>query len=149
MLLTLAAISLLVFIIINLPPGNYISNQIAELQSSGESAGVEKARALMAQYSLDKPLWQQYLIWVGLAPGPDGFDGLLQGNLGWSFELERPVAEVVGELAGLTALVNFAALVFVYVTGSRQPPEQTAVTERARPVRVVPLEPVPFVPTVV
>ncbi|MEL6267580.1 MAG: ABC transporter permease [Pseudomonadota bacterium] len=114
MLLTLAAISLLVFIIINLPPGNYISNQIAELQSSGESAGVEKARALMAQYSLDKPLWQQYLIWVGLAPGPDGFDGLLQGNLGWSFELERPVAEVVGELAGLTALVNFAALVFVY-----------------------------------
>ncbi|MEL6773837.1 MAG: ABC transporter permease, partial [Pseudomonadota bacterium] len=94
---------------------NYITNQIAELQATGQSAGVEKARALMAEYAFDRPLWEQYLIWIGVWTGPDGYYGLIQGNLGWSFELERPVAEVVGELAWLTAAVNLAALLFVYV----------------------------------
>jgi peptide/nickel transport system permease protein len=115
MAVTLVAISALVFLIINLPPGNYISNEIAAMQAGGEAAGVAKARALIEEYSLDKPIWQQYLIWVGVWPGPDGYSGLLQGDFGWSFELERPVVEVVGETAGLTALVNLCALLFVYV----------------------------------
>lgn len=115
MLLTLAAVSALVFVIINLPPGNYVSNQIAEMRASGEAAGIERAAALIHEHSLDRPLWQQYLIWIGAAPGPYGFNGLLQGNMGWSFELGRPVAEVLGETAGLTVIVNLAALIFVYV----------------------------------
>ena len=115
MLMTLAAVSALVFIIINLPPGNYLSNQILEMLATGDPEGARKALALIEQYSLDKPIWQQYFIWIGVMPGPDGFDGLLQGNLGWSFELERPVAEVIGETAWLTILVNLSALLFVYV----------------------------------
>jgi peptide/nickel transport system permease protein len=115
MLLTLAVISALVFIIINLPPGNYLSNQIAEMRYSGEAAGITKAEAMVALYSLDQPIWLQYLIWVGVMPGPNGFSGLLQGNFGWSFELERPVADVVGETAWLTVLVNLSSLLFVYV----------------------------------
>jgi peptide/nickel transport system permease protein len=115
MAVTLAVISALVFVIINLPPGNYLTNQIAEMRATGEAAGIAKAEALMAQYALDKPIWQQYLVWVGLLPGVDGFNGLLQGNFGWSFELERPVIEVVGETAWLTVLVNLSALLFVYV----------------------------------
>ncbi|MEM9369885.1 MAG: ABC transporter permease [Pseudomonadota bacterium] len=115
MALTLLAISALVFVIINLPPGNYLSNQIAEMRATGEAAGIAKAEELIARYALDKPVWQQYLIWIGFAPGIDGFDGLLQGNLGWSFELERPVSEVLGETVMLTILVNLAALLFVYL----------------------------------
>lgn len=115
MVVTLAAISVLIFLIINLPEGNYLSNQINELKATGEAAGVQKALELMKQYSLDKPTWQQYLVWVGLAPGPEGLDGLLQGNLGYSFELERQVADVVGETALLTIIVNFSALLFVYI----------------------------------
>jgi peptide/nickel transport system permease protein len=115
MLLTLAVISVLVFIIINLPPGNYLSNQILEMKMSGEPAGLDKAEALIIQYSLDKPIWQQYFIWVGVLPGPNGFSGLLQGDFGWSFELGRPVAEVVGETAWLTVLVNLSSLLFVYI----------------------------------
>ncbi len=115
MLMTLGVISALVFIIINLPPGNYLSNQIAEMRYSGEAAGVAQAEALISQYSLDKPVWQQYFIWVGAMPGPDGFSGLLQGDFGWSFELDRPVAEVIGETAWLTVLVNLSALLFVYL----------------------------------
>jgi len=115
MLVTLAAVSVLIFAIINLPEGNYLSNQIAELRSTGEAAGVAEAERLMKEYSLDKPVWQQYLIWVGMAPGANGFGGLLQGDLGWSFELDQPVAEAIGETAWLTVVVNFAALLFVYV----------------------------------
>jgi len=115
MAVTLLAISALVFVIINLPPGNVLSNRIAEMQSTGEAAGVARAREMMAEYSLDKPIWQQYLIWVGVLPGANGFAGLLQGEFGWSFELDRPVIDVVGETAALTAIVNLASLIFVYV----------------------------------
>ncbi|MEL6218192.1 MAG: ABC transporter permease [Pseudomonadota bacterium] len=115
MAVTLLAISALVFVIINLPPGNVLSNRIAEMQSTGEAAGVARAQEMMAEYSLDKPIWQQYLIWVGVLPGANGFAGLLQGEFGWSFELDRPVIDVVGETAALTAIVNLASLIFVYV----------------------------------
>ncbi|MGF1445079.1 MAG: ABC transporter permease [Pikeienuella sp.] len=115
MAITLVAISALVFVIINLPPGNYMSNRIAEMQSSGEAAGVQRAQEMIAEYSLDQPVLVQYLIWVGVWPGPNGFDGLIQGQFGWSFELDRPVIDVVGETAALTAIVNLAALLFVYL----------------------------------
>ncbi len=115
MLLTLGVVSVLVFFIINLPPGDYLSNQIAELRATGQSAAVEKAEFLRAEYALDRPLWQQYLIWVGAMPGPNGFSGLLQGDFGWSFEFDQPVADIVGDALWLTVLVNLAAVLFVYI----------------------------------
>lgn len=115
MLLTLWAVSILVFVIINLPPGDYLSNQIAELRATGQAEGVAKAEFLRAEYALDRPIWEQYLIWVGMAPGPQGWYGLIQGNFGWSFEFDRPVSEVVGDALWLTVLVNLAAVLFVYL----------------------------------
>lgn len=115
MLLTLLVVSVLIFIIINLPPGDYLSNQIAELRATGQAEGVAKAEFLRTEYSLDKPLWHQYLIWMGFVPGPQGFSGILQGNFGWSFEFDQPVAEIVGDALWLTVLVNLAAVLFVYL----------------------------------
>ena len=115
MLLTLWVVSLLIFVIINLPPGDYLSNQIAELRATGQAEGVAKAEFLRTEYALDRPIWEQYLIWVGMAPGPQGWYGLLQGNFGWSFEFDRPVDEIVGDALWLTVLVNLAAVLFVYV----------------------------------
>ncbi|MDK3019019.1 ABC transporter permease [Pseudodonghicola flavimaris] len=115
MLLTLLVVSALIFLIINLPPGDYLSNQIAELRASGQDAGVAKAEFLRHEYALDRPLWEQYMIWVGFMPGPNGFSGLIHGNFGWSFEFDRPVAEIVGESLWLTVLVNLAAVLFVYL----------------------------------
>ncbi|MCU9837756.1 ABC transporter permease [Ruegeria sp. WL0004] len=116
MLLTLLVVSVLVFIIINLPPGDYLSNQINELKASGQSAGVAKAEFLRKEYALDRALWEQYMIWMGFMPGPHGFSGMIQGNFGWSFEFDRPVSEIVGDSLWLTVLVNMAAVVFVYAT---------------------------------
>jgi peptide/nickel transport system permease protein len=114
MLLTLWVVSILVFIIINLPPGDFLSNQIAELRATGQAEGVAKAEFLRQEYALDRPLWKQYFIWVGMMPGPNGFSGLLQGDFGWSFEFDRPVGEIVGDALWLTVLVNLAAVLFVY-----------------------------------
>jgi peptide/nickel transport system permease protein len=106
MLLTLLAISALVFAIIQLPPGDYLSNHIAELQSQGERVAEEKIQFLREQYGLHRPLVEQYFLWLG---------GLLQGDLGYSFEHNRPVVDVVGDRLFLTLVLNFATIVFVYV----------------------------------
>ena len=115
MIATLLVVSVLIFVIINLPPGDYLSNQINELRATGQSSGVAKAEFLRQEYALDRPLWEQYLIWMGFWPGPHGFSGLIQGEFGWSFEFDRPVAELVGGALWLTVLVNIAAIMFVYM----------------------------------
>jgi peptide/nickel transport system permease protein len=115
MAVTLLIISALVFFIIKLPPGDFLTNQIAELRAQGESASIAKAEFLIRQYGLDKPVWQQYLVWLGVMPGPNGFSGLLQGDWGWSFEYDRPVTEVVGDALWLTLLVNVFVVIFVHL----------------------------------
>ena len=115
MAVTLLIISALVFFIIKLPPGDFLTNQIAELRAQGESASIAKAEFLIKQYGLDKPAWQQYLVWLGVMPGPNGFSGLLQGDWGWSFEYDKPVVDVVGDALWLTLLVNLAVVIFIHV----------------------------------
>jgi peptide/nickel transport system permease protein len=115
MIPTLFVISVLVFIIIQLPPGDYLTNQIEELRSQGEAAALERAEFLRKQYGLDRPLVEQYGVWVGLLPGPSGFAGMLQGDWGWSFEYNRPVKELVGDRLLLTFVVNVATILFIYV----------------------------------
>lgn len=112
---TLLVISFLTFFIIELPAGDYISNQIAALKSTGESASIAKLEFLQKEFALDRPFFERYLIWVGLWPGPHGFDGLIQGNWGWSFEFDKPVKEVVGPTLPLTIVLNFATILFVYI----------------------------------
>jgi len=115
MILTLVVVSALVFFIMNLPPGDYLSNLIAELRSTGQESGVAKVEFLRQEYSLDQPVWRQYLIWMGFYPGPHGFSGIIQGDFGWSFEFDKPVSEIVGSALWLTVLVNVAAILFVYI----------------------------------
>jgi peptide/nickel transport system permease protein len=116
MLGTLVAVAAIVFVVINLPPGDYLTNQIAELRATGQAEGVARAEFLMRQYALDRPLVEQFAIWMGFWPGPDGFSGLLQGDFGHSLELDRPVAEVVGEAMAFTIGLNLAVVLFVYAT---------------------------------
>jgi peptide/nickel transport system permease protein len=115
MAVTLLVISALVFFIIKLPPGDFLTNQIAELRAQGVAAAAAKAEFLIRQYGLDRPVWEQYLVWIGVWPGPNGFSGLLQGDWGWSFEYDRPVTEVVGDALWLTLLVNVFVVIFVHL----------------------------------
>src|SRR6266581_6812672 len=106
MIPTLIAISILIFIIIHLPPGDYFSTYIAELQSQGEGANLAKIAFLKAQYGFDLPLWEQYLYWAL---------GLLHGDMGYSFLYDLPVDKVVGDRLLMTFLVSFTTIVFTYI----------------------------------
>ena len=106
MIPTLIAISIITFVIIQLPPGDYLSTYIAELQSQGENVDTEKIEALRAQYGLDRPIIEQYSLWV---------IGMLQGDFGFSFEYQLPVSEVVGDRLLLTLVLNFATIIFIWI----------------------------------
>ena len=114
MIPTLLVISFITFAIIKLPPGDFLSNQIAELQSQGDKAALEKVDFLRKQYGLDKPFIEQYAVWVGLWPTERGFSGLLQGDLGWSFEHDMAVKDVVGDRLLLSFILNFSVILFTW-----------------------------------
>ncbi|MBL8831767.1 MAG: ABC transporter permease [Rhodospirillales bacterium] len=102
---TLLAISAIVFTIIQLPPGDYLSTLIAELQSQGEAANLERIEFLRQQYGLDRTPVEQYFHWLF---------GLLHGDLGWSFEYNLPVSHVIGDRLLLSFLVAFVTVIFTY-----------------------------------
>ena len=114
MIPTLLVISFVTFSIIKLPPGDFLSNRIAELQSQGDRAALEKAAFLSHQYGLDRPFIEQYATWVGIWPTEEGFSGLIEGNWGWSFEYDLPVKDVIGDRMLLTFILNFFTILFTF-----------------------------------
>jgi peptide/nickel transport system permease protein len=104
MVLLLVALSVVVFAIIQLPPGDYLSAYLTRMRLQGQTIDDEaRIEALKKQYYLDLPIHMQYLKWVG---------GLLRGNLGKSFYWDRPIAELLGERLPLTMGLSFAAFIF-------------------------------------
>lgn len=106
MIPTLVGISVVVFAVIQLPPGDYLTSYVAELESQGESINADKIAFLREEYGLDKPFWEQYVGWLL---------GMLQGDFGYSFEYSRPVSEVVGDRLYLTMIVSFSTIVFTWI----------------------------------
>nr|WP_281352891.1 ABC transporter permease [Mesorhizobium camelthorni] len=106
MIPTLLLISALIFIIIELPPGDYFESYAAELRAMGEGVDMDKLEALRAEYDFDKPPVVRYFHWLA---------GMLQGDFGYSFEYQLPVSDVVGDRLWLTVLVSFVTIVFTWV----------------------------------
>ena len=103
---TLLVISAIVFFIIQLPPGDYFTTYVNELQSQGEAISAERVEFLRQQYGFDKHPVEQYFIWLF---------GILQGDFGYSFEHSLPVSEIIGDRLLLTFIVSFATIVFTWV----------------------------------
>ncbi|MEJ1157624.1 ABC transporter permease [Prosthecomicrobium sp. N25] len=106
MIPTLLLISMLVFTIIELPPGDYFESYIAELQAQNETVNMQQINELKAQYGFDQPPVIRYFYWVG---------GLLTGDFGYSFEYQLPVSEVVGSRLYFTMLVSFVTIIFTWL----------------------------------
>src|SRR6185436_20510508 len=98
---TVWAISVLSFVIIQLPPGDYVTSYIAQMASSGSVVSDEEAENLRIQYGLGQPMYVQYLKWM---------KQVVVGNFGMSMEWKRPVTEVIGDRLWLTVVVSVAAL---------------------------------------
>ncbi|MDJ0950070.1 MAG: ABC transporter permease [Alphaproteobacteria bacterium] len=106
MIPTLLAISFIVFVIIQLPEGDYLSSYIAQLESQGESVDPAKIAFLREQYGFDRPFHEQYGLWLF---------GMLQGDFGYSFEFSLPVTDVVGDRLLLSFLISFTTILFIWV----------------------------------
>ena len=106
MIPTLFLISVVTFVIIQLPPGDYLETLVSELEAAGEKADLQKIEFLRKQYGLDQPMVMQYWIWL---------TGLLHGDLGYSFEYDRPVSAIIGERLFLTFVVSFGAILFTWL----------------------------------
>ena len=103
---TLFFISILVFAIIELPPGDYFESYISELKAMGETSDLAQIDELRARYGFDQPAPIRYLRWAG---------GMLVGDFGYSFEYQLPVSEVVGERLWLTVLVSTVTIIFTWL----------------------------------
>ncbi len=106
MIPNLLAISLITFVIIQLPPGDYLTTYVMELQAQGEGVNDEKIAFLREQFGIDRPFHEQYLSWLF---------GMLQGDFGWSFEYDMPVTRVVGDRVLLTMVVSFSTILFTWI----------------------------------
>jgi peptide/nickel transport system permease protein len=102
---TVWAISVLSFIIIQLPPGDYVTSYIAQMASSGSVVSEEEAQALRIQYGLGQPIYVQYAKWMRQ---------VLAGNFGMSMKWRRPVTEVIGERLWMTVIISVAALLLTW-----------------------------------
>ena len=103
---TLLVTSFIIFTIIQAPPGDYLETYIAELESRGEAVDQARIDQLRGDYGLDKPFVEQYAVWAWK---------LLQGDMGYSFEYQLPVNEVVGDRLWLTFLISLVTILFTWI----------------------------------
>ena len=103
----LILISMLAFLIIELPPGDYVTRYIADLQMKGMQVTEEDTIRLRAMYDLDKPMPIRYVNWITKI--------ITQGDFGRSFQYNRPVSELIWERLGLTLIISLITMVFTYV----------------------------------
>jgi len=98
---------MVIFVIIQLPPGDYLSAYITRLEASGVNVTEEQAAALKRQYGLDLPFFGQYMRWIS--------NILLKGDFGRSFNWDKPVSEILVERIPLTMAVSLATTVFIFM----------------------------------
>jgi peptide/nickel transport system permease protein len=103
---TLLLVSLITFIIIQLPPGDFFTTLQAEIAETGGGQDKETIKQLQEIYGLDEPVWKQYLKWIA------GFPRL---DFGYSLEWNAPVWDVVASKFAYTIFIGFLALIFMVV----------------------------------
>jgi peptide/nickel transport system permease protein len=106
MVVTLALISVLTFIIIQLPPGDYLSSMVAGLSAEGVQVNQAFVEGMRERYGLGQPFYIQYWKWIS--------NILFYGDFGQSFEWNRPVASLIYERMGLTLVLSIATLFFIW-----------------------------------
>jgi len=104
---TLLVVSIISFILIQLPPGDWLTAHIAALAASGDAVDEADIAALKKQYGLDQPLYVQYFKWT--------WNAISKRDFGRSFEWNKPVDELIWERLGLTIAISFFAMMFVWI----------------------------------
>jgi len=105
-LIMLVMTSFVSFLIIDLPPGDYMDQRLAELRERGDRSAELRIAEYRARYGLDQPLFTRYVIWAS---------NFVKGDFGESFQWERPVRDVLGERLQMTIVLALATMAVVWV----------------------------------
>lgn len=106
MIPTLILISVVSFVLIQLPPGDYVTSWMAELQAQGTKASQAAAEALRIRYGLDQPIYKQYWLWIS---------GFIRGDFGISMIYSNtPVSTLIGGRLALTFIISLISLIFAW-----------------------------------
>ena len=105
MLFVLWLVSVVTFVVIQLPPGDYLSTYISRLEQVGQDLTDEEVEKLREQYGLNLPLFSRYIKWIGQ---------VLQGEFGFSFDWQQPVKDIIGERLALTFTIAILSAVFTF-----------------------------------
>lgn len=106
MLLTLALLSVVTFLVVQLPAGDFVDTLAMKYAATGKIVDQAFLNNLRHQFGLDQPVYVQYFRWI---------TNLLRGNPGWSFQLQKPVAVVIGERIQLTVFLSLSTMIFTYL----------------------------------
>jgi len=106
MVMTIAVVSLVAFVLIQLPPGDYLTSYVMQLEAEGTDVSEEEVIALTHQYGLDRPLHVQYVRWI--------WNIVTRGDFGRSFQWNQPVKELIWERMAITTALAMVAMVFTF-----------------------------------
>ena len=101
----LLLVTVVAFFIIELPPGDYVTDLVARLRSAGAQVTLEMEAALRHQYGVDRPLYVRYLLWLGK---------IVRGEMGLSYEWQRPVRDLIAERLPLSITISILTLIVTY-----------------------------------
>lgn len=108
MIPTLIAISIISFVIIQAPPGDFLSVYVSRLEAQGEDIDRSTIEGLRVRYGIGQPIYIQYFKWMR---------GVLRGDLGQSLEWNRPVGELIAKRLPWSLTISFTAFIFVFLVG--------------------------------
>lgn len=115
---TLLIVSVVVFLVIELPPGDFLSSRLLVLAETGDGNALSQIEELRKIFHFDEPLWKRYLRWLGV-PWFWSFRaedlGLLQGFMGRSMENNRPVNDIVGDRILLTVAISLLTILLTWL----------------------------------
>lgn len=104
-LIMVVLVSFVSFVIIELPPGDFLTQKISQLRARGDRSAEQRVEEYRIRYGLDKPFLTRYTTWAV---------NFLKGDFGESFEFERPVADLIGQRLGLTIILAVATLIVTW-----------------------------------
>jgi peptide/nickel transport system permease protein len=102
---TLIAIAIISFVIIQLPPGDFLTTYIVRLQAAGDLVDEAEIMAIKSRYGLDQPMYVQFIKWI---------TNMTRGDFGHSMDWGRPVGDLIWERLALTVLLSLATLLFTW-----------------------------------
>ncbi len=107
MIVSVFLMTMVAFILIELPPGDYVTMMISQLQISGETVDEARIASLKAQYGYDQPIFVRYGIWMK--------NIITKGDFGQSFQWKDSVANIISTRLPYTVLISLTTLIITYI----------------------------------